>query len=191
MKSPDAEGFMDAMTEEVMTLESMGAWEIVDRPVGKNVLPGTWALRRKRYPDGRIKKLKARFCARGDKQIEGVDFFETYAPVVSWNTVRTLLALEVHLGLASCQVDYTSAFVHADLSDEVYVEMPQGFWQDGKVLRLKKSLYGLRQSPLNLFRQLKNALLNRGFRQSDLESKRRLIKLFQVCKTKVSQTGYF
>ena len=52
MKSPDAEGFMDAMTKEVMTLESMGAWEIVDRPVGKNVLPGAWALRRKRYPDG-------------------------------------------------------------------------------------------------------------------------------------------
>ena len=122
------------MTEEVMTLESMGAWEIVDRPVGKKVLPGTWALHRKRYPDGRVKKLKARFCALGDKQIEGVDFFETYAPVVSWNTMRTLLALEVHLGLASCQVDYTSAFVHADLSDEVYVEMPQGFRQDGKVL---------------------------------------------------------
>jgi len=127
MKSPDADGFMDAMAEEIETLELMGAWEVVDRPVGQNVLPGTWALCRKRYPDGRVKKLKARFCARGDKKIEGVDFFETYAPVVSWNTVRSLLALAVHLGLASCQVDYTSAFVHDDLNDEVYVEMPQGF----------------------------------------------------------------
>ena len=91
-----------------------------------------------RYPDGRVKKLKARFCAQGDKQIEGADFFETYAPVVSWNTVRMLLALEVHLGLASCQVDYTSAFVHADLSDEVYVEMPQRFWKDGRFYDLRK-----------------------------------------------------
>ena len=81
--------------------------------------------------------------------------------------MRTLLALQVHLALASCQVEYTSAFVHADLSDEVYIEMTQGFWQDGKVLRLKKSLYGLHQSPLNFFRRLKNALLNQGFKQSD------------------------
>ena len=117
-------------------------------------MPGTWAVHRKRHPDGRVKKLKARFCARGDKKIEGVDFFETYAPVVSWNTVRSLLALAVHLGLAFCQVDYTSVFVHADLNDEVYVEMPQGFRQEGKVLRLKKSLYGLHQSPLNFFKHL-------------------------------------
>ena len=130
-------------------------------------MPGTWALHRKRYPDGRVKKLKARFCARGDKQIEGVDFFETYVPVVSWNTVRSLLALAVHLGLASCQVDYTSAFVHADLNDEVYVEMPQGFRQEGKVLKLKKSLYGLRQSPLNFFKRLRDALVSRGFKQSE------------------------
>ena len=63
MKSPDAEGFMDAMTKEVLTLESTGAWEIVDQLIGKNILPGTWALRRKRHPDGQVKKLKARFCA--------------------------------------------------------------------------------------------------------------------------------
>ena len=111
MNSPDAEGFMEAMTKEIAMLESMGAWEIVDWPVGKNVLPSTWALCWKRYPDGRVKKFKARFCAQGDKQSEGVDFFETYTPFVSWNTVQTFLALEVHLGLASCQVDYTSAFI--------------------------------------------------------------------------------
>ena len=81
MKSPDAEGFMDAMTEEISMLE------IVDQPARKSVLPRTWALCWKRYPDGQVKKFKARFFAQGDKQIEGVDFFETYTPVVSWNTV--------------------------------------------------------------------------------------------------------
>ena len=155
MKSPDANGFMDAIAEENATLKSMGAWEVVDQLVGRrNVLPGTWTLWQKRYPDGRVKKLKARFCERGDKQIEGVDFFETYTPVMSWNTVCSLLALVVHLGLASCQIDYTSAFVHANVNDEVYIEMPQGFRQEGKVLRLKKSLYGLHQSPLNFFKHL-------------------------------------
>ena len=55
-----------------------------------HVLPSTWAFRCKRFPDGTIKKLKARFCARGDRQLEGVDFFDTYAPVASWSTVRLM-----------------------------------------------------------------------------------------------------
>jgi hypothetical protein len=71
-----------------------------------------------------VKKLKARWCVRGDRQLEGKDFFETYAPVVSWSTVRLLLILSVTLGLATKQVDYTLAFVQADLKEEVYVEMP-------------------------------------------------------------------
>ena len=80
-----------------------------------NVLPSAWAFKIKRYPDGLVKKLKARFCARGDRQKEGVDFFDTFAPVVNWTTVRMLLILTAQLGLATKQVDYTAAFVHADI----------------------------------------------------------------------------
>ena len=87
-----------------------------------------------------MKKLKARFCARGDRQIEGVDFFDTFAPVVNWTAVRLLLILTAQLGLVTKQVDYTAAFIHADIDlppncDEmskeeqqcqgVYVEMPR------------------------------------------------------------------
>ena len=80
-----------------------------------NVLPSTWAFKCKRFPDGLVKKLKARFCVRGDRQREGVDFFETFAPVVSWNTVRLMLVLSLILNLATRQVDYTAAFLHADI----------------------------------------------------------------------------
>ena len=70
------------------------------RPKGDiNVLPGTWAFRAKRFPDGRKRKLKARFCVRGDKQIEGIDYFETYAPVVSWSTVRLMFTMAFTMGL--------------------------------------------------------------------------------------------
>jgi len=148
----------------------MDPWEEVPRSIpearGRTILQSTWAFKRKRYPDGRVKKLKARWCVRGDQQIEGEDFFETYAPVVSWSTVRLLLVLTVTLGLVTKQVDYTLAFVHADLEDEVYVEMPKLFERPGYVYRLKKSVYGLRQSPLNFFKCLKEGLENRGFRQS-------------------------
>jgi Reverse transcriptase (RNA-dependent DNA polymerase) len=93
-------------------------------------------------------------------------FFDTFAPVVAWLTVQLLLILAVVLGLATKQVDYTNAFCQADLDDKVYVRMPKLFEQPGHVYRLKKSVYGLRQSPLNFFQMLKQALEGRGFVQS-------------------------
>ena len=82
MNGPFAEEYWQAACLEVMTLEDMDAWEVVDQTPEMNVLPSTWAFKCKRFPDGLIKKFKARFYARGDRQIEGVDYFETYAPVV-------------------------------------------------------------------------------------------------------------
>ena len=168
MYGPDSEGFYKAMEDEITTLEGMEAWEIVDRSqaLGKNILDGVWAFKRKRFPDGRVRKLKARFCVRGDQQIEGVDFFDTYAPVVSWSTVRLMLIAATTLGLASKQVDYTLVFIHADVDSEVYVEMPRLFEQEGKILKLKRNVYGLRQAPKNFFLYLKEGLEGRGFVQS-------------------------
>ena len=94
-----------------------------------NVLDSVWAFKIKRFPDGLVKKFKARFCVRGDQQLEGVDFFETYAPVVQWTTICLMLTLEVLLNLKSKQGNVTAAFLHADLDPEekIYVEMPLGF----------------------------------------------------------------
>ena len=125
---------------------------LVDRESGMNVLPSTWAFKCKRFPDGSVRKLKARFCVRGDKQKEGIDYFETYAPVVSWQTIRLLLILSIKLGLKTKQVDYTAAFVQSKIKEEVYVELPRGFPQKGdKVLKLQRCLYGLKQAPRNWF----------------------------------------
>ena len=125
-----------------------------------------------------MRKFKARFCARGDKQIEGVGFFDTYAPVVNWTTVRLMLILSLILQLSTKQVDYTAAFGHApidkdpdwnNMTDEqrtksgVFIDMPKGFREPGKVLKLKRSLYGLKQSPRNFFHHLKENLGKAGF----------------------------
>ena len=162
MNGPDKAGYWKACEDEIETLENKACWDIVDRENWMNVLPGTWAFRCKRFPDGTIRKLKARFCARGDRQIEGVDFFETFAPVTNWMTVRLMLTLSMILGLHTKQVDYTAAFIHAPIDGEVFVQMPRGFTQQGKCLRLKKSIYGLRQSPRNFFQHLKGKLENAG-----------------------------
>ena len=98
---------------------------------------------------------------------KGIDVFETYAPVVSWITVRILLVLSLVLNLSTQQVDYTNAFCQAPLEQTVYVELPKGFEVPNKVLHLQKSVYGLRQSPLNFYKHLKEGLESRGFTKSN------------------------
>ena len=128
MTGPDQAGYSNAMDLEVATLkDKMDAWDVVPRTPDMHILPSTWAFCCKRYPDGLVRKLKARFCVRRDRQIEGVDFFKTFAPIVQWDTVRLLLILSIHLNLATMQIDYTSAFLHADIDDTVFVEMPRGY----------------------------------------------------------------
>jgi hypothetical protein len=81
-----------------------------------------------------VKKLKARFVVRGYEQIEGVDYFDTFSPVVQWSTIRLMFVLSIMLGLKTCQVDYTLAFVQAKASPGTYIEMPKLFDIPGKVL---------------------------------------------------------
>jgi hypothetical protein len=155
------------MEAKLDQLERMDCWDVVDQKPNMNIISSVWAFRKKRHPDGSVRKYKDRFCCQGFEQIEGVDYFETYSPVVGWATVnRPLLTLSVHLNLHTVQVNYTNPFVHATLNEVVYCEMHQGFRQPNKVLRLKQSLYGLKQSPLNFFKPLKQALQNTGLQQS-------------------------
>jgi hypothetical protein len=158
-----------ALVELKMLEEDLDCWELVSSTDKINVLPSTWAFKCKQYPDDRIKKFKARFCARGDRQQEGVDFFETWLPVVQRQTVR----LSSILGLKTAQADITAAFVHAELppSKNVYIHQPRGFKVDPGdgheyVLKLKKALYGLRQAPRHFFNYLSEHLEKHGIRQS-------------------------
>ena len=147
------------------------------------VLPSTWSFRRKAFPDGSTKKLKGRFCVRGDREIAHVHYDpdKIFAPVVSWTTVRLLLLLASQLDLATRQVDYVAAFVHSpiplpkdydDMSKEeqlrarTHVKMPRGYRKEGKVLRLNKALYGLKSAPVAFFRHLKSNLEAIGFKQA-------------------------
>ena len=171
MSSPERHGWIEAMEKELNSLEQMSVFIEVDRSEASqyNILDSTWAFKRKRLPDGSVRKLKARLCVRGDQQIAEIDFFETYAPVVQWGTVRMLLIIAIATGMVSKQVDYTNAFVHAPMENTVYVELPPLYGKQNKIWRLKKSLYGLRQSPLNFFQHLKRNLEHRKWRASAID----------------------
>ena len=136
----------------------------------------TWAFTYKRYPDGLIKKFTAQFCARGDHQIEGVDYFETYAPVPMWTTICLMVILERLLDLKSIQGDMNCAFLHAHLPEEedTHMNMPQGFTQydkrwKAKVLHLNRSLFGLKQPPRAFWKYMVEKLQHCGMAQSKLD----------------------
>ena len=160
------------MEVEIFTLESIDAWDVVEQEDHMNIINSTWAFNCKHYPDGLIKKFKARFGAQGDQQLHGIDFFETYAPIVQWTTIRLMFVLEVLLGLKSLQGNITCAFLHADLdeNEKVYVDMSLGFSQYDKIgkqmcLKLKKTLYGLRQSPRAFWKYITVKLQEVGLEQ--------------------------
>ena len=113
---------------------------MVARPRGANIIMSTWAFKKKMYPDGALKKFKVRIYVRGDQQIDGLDVFEIFAPVVAWITVRLLLILSMVLQLETQQVDYTNAFCQAPLDQTVFVEFPVGFESPNKELLLQKSV---------------------------------------------------
>jgi hypothetical protein len=119
-----------AMQMEITELKAKDTWTLVPHTdtKGSNILPSTWAFKKKRYPDGRARKFKARFCCRGDSQLEGVDYFEAYAPTVGWSTIRLLLTMTLANGWDTMrQVDYTNTFAQAEIKETVFVELPRDF----------------------------------------------------------------
>ena len=138
-------------------------------PTGVKTIQAIWSFKRKRYPDGTLNKHKARLCAHGGMQQWGVSYWETYSPVVNMLTVRLLLALcNIH-GLHSKSIDFVLAFPQADLDVDIWMELPMGIVVGSKesesrgyVLKLMKSLYGLKQASLNWFEKLKQGLTDRG-----------------------------
>jgi hypothetical protein len=170
MSGPDREGFIEAMKLEIEQLESLHSWDVVPREKAlrenRSIIDSTWAFKRKRYPDGSVKKLKARFVVRGYEQIEGVDYFDTFSPVVQWSTIRLMFVLSIMLGLKTCQVDYTLAFVQAKASPGTYIEMPKLFDIPEKVLELRRNLYGMCKAPRNFYHHLKKGLEDRGLTPS-------------------------
>lgn len=135
------------MKAELSALQSRGTWEIVKCPQNAIVVDSRWVFKIKKSPDGSEVKLKSRLVARGFSQQYGVNYFDTYAPVVKNSCVRLLLSVAVECEMFVEQIDIKNAYVNSDLEEVVYMQPPEGLTVDrGSVLKLNKSLYGLKQS---------------------------------------------
>ncbi|XP_026387812.1 uncharacterized protein LOC113282888 [Papaver somniferum] len=157
-----------AMAEEIGTLDKNGTLSITDLPPRKKAIGCKWVYKIKYNFDGSVERYKDRLVVLGNRQVEGVDYHETFAPVAKMVSVRTFLAVTVAQDWELHQMDVHIAFLHGDLDEEVYMQLPPGYstTSSGKVCRLHRSLYGLRQAPRNWFSKLASALKAFGFIQS-------------------------
>lgn len=117
----------DAMKEEIRALEDNGTWTIEDLPMGKKAIGCKWIYKIKYNADGSIERHKARLVIHGNRQVEGVDYNETFAPTAKIVTVRIILAVVAAKNFELHQMDVHNAFLHGDLEEEVYMKLPPGF----------------------------------------------------------------
>ena len=156
-----------AVMEEMGALEKNGTWDIVEKPRGKKLVSCKWVFTPKYMADGTLDKLKARLVARGFTQTYGLDYQETFAPVAKLNTIRVLLSVAANLEWPLHQLDIKNAFLNGELKEEVYMTLPPGFEKGrvDQVCKLKKSLYGLKQSPRAWFDRFSKVLKSEGYKQ--------------------------
>ena len=155
-----------AMEAEFEALQANKTWILVPRPPGTNIVGSKWIFKTKFRPDGSVDKYKARLVARGFTRQYGIDYHDTFSPVVKPVTVHLVLSLAVSRGWCLRQIDVSNAFLHGFLSEEVYMQQPPGF-EDSRyprhVCKLQRAFYGLKQSPRAWYARLSDKLHQLGF----------------------------
>ena len=157
----DRDKWYAACDEEIASITAKGVYQLVKRRPGMRVIKSGWVLKVKRDENNLPIRYKARFVAKGYSQRHGIDYHETFSPVVKHKSIRLMLCVAVQHNLEMKQMDYHTAFLNGELEDEeeIYVEQPEGYSiGDDLVWRLIKSLYGLKQSPHVWYKKLTKSI---------------------------------
>lgn len=172
MSEPDKSRWHEATQQEYDALMENGTWELVPLPVGRKSIKCGWVFKLKRGPDGEVTRYKARLVAKGYSQKEGIDYQETFAPVVKFATFRAMLAIAAALDLDLHQLDVSSAFLNGILQEDIYMNQPEGFEAKGRehlVCKLLKTLYGLKQSSREWNKRIHATLVKMGYAQNPFD----------------------
>ena len=158
--------WLTAMDEEVQALQQNRTWVLVPRPANTNIVGSKWVFRTKYLPDGSIKRLKARLVAKGYTQVPGLDYTDTFSPIIKATTVCVVLSLVVTNKWPLRQLDVKNTFLNGTLTEHVYMEQLPGHIDPRfphHVCHLKKALYSLKQAPRAWFQRFSSFLLTLGF----------------------------
>jgi hypothetical protein len=164
---PQWENWLEAIKKEIEALEQNQTWKLVDKLQNRHVVRSKFVLKQKRSASGHIDKFKARLVAQGFSQKQGVDYSETFAPVTTITTIMITFTLAVAKNWVIHQIDFDSAYLNASLDEEIYMLIPPEHrdYGKGKVFRLKKSIYGLKQAGREWYQLLRDTLLKDGWKQ--------------------------
>ena len=168
MRSPQMEKWQEAMIEEYGSLLTNDTWTLVRRTNDMHVISTKWVYVIKYDEHSVPVRYKARLVARGFHQKLGIDFKDTYAPVVRFTTIRVMLKIAVEWSMKIHQMDVSTAFLYGDIDRDVYIEQPEGFVEMTRdyVCKLNKAIYGLKQSPHLWNKKINESLLAYGFERS-------------------------
>lgn len=165
----DHKGWKQAVDDEISALVKNDTWELVSKPDNVTPVGCKWVFTLKYNSDGTLNRYKARLVAKGFTQSFGIDYVETFAPVAKLNTIRIIFSLAINLDWKLVQLDIKNVFLNGELKEQVFMDIPPGYESKataGKVCKLKKSIYGLKQSPRAWFSKFTRVLLSYGFRQA-------------------------
>ena len=172
MSTPEAPYWQEAVNDEINSIMQNHTWELVNLPPGNKPIGCKWIFKRKLQTNGTIDKYKAHLVAKGYRQKEGLDFFDTYSPVTRITSIRMLIAIATIHNFEIHQMDVKVTFLNGDLDEEIYMEQLEGFvvkGQEKKVCRLIKSLYGFKQAPKQWHEKFDYTMLSNGFKINECD----------------------
>jgi hypothetical protein len=169
ISGPDADAWKEAWKSEIEQLQAIKTWVLVPRPKDKPVIPCREVLHEKHGPDGKISRRKVRIAAGGHRQVENINYTETFASAAKIATIRIVLALAAKWDWEIDQVDVVAAYLNGKLEEEVYMEAPYGVLtknDQGMVCQLLRTLYGLKQARNVWYKELSQVFKLMGFKVS-------------------------
>ena len=156
--------WQQAMDEELDAHRKNSTWRIVDKTDDMNVIGCRWVYKVKRDAEGQVSRYKARLVAKGYNQQYGIDFHDTFAPVLKYKTLRIMIVLALHYDMCMEQLDVKTAFLNASVKENIYIEVPEGMSvKSGCVLKLLKALYGIKQAPREWHEEIDRYLHQLGY----------------------------
>lgn len=172
LSSNHADEWRKAIESEYASLMKNNTWTLTNLPEGRKAVGCKWVFKSKIKPDGTVEKRKARLVAKGYTQVMGLDYVDTFAPVVRQTSLRLIYALSVEHNLQLRQLDVSTAFLNGTLDEEIYMEQPEMFVQEAtkhKVCKLQKAIYGLKQSGRQWFKCIDAIILEFGLHRSNYD----------------------